>query len=72
MPTLAHVSTKYQVVIPKEIRKKVNIAPRDELMVMLQGKDEIVFKKPITSFRALRGSFKFPKDYLKKERLSWE
>ena len=67
------VSTKYQVVIPKDIRKVLNVQKQDKLLMTLGKGGEIVIKqaKPI-SFKSLIGTFKYPKNYLCNERLSWE
>ncbi len=43
------VSSKYQVVIPKEIREKINLEKGDELQVSLQG-DTIVMRVKPRSF----------------------
>ena len=71
LKTTTHVSVKYQVVIPKEIREKIALAPRDELGVFVEDKNTIVLKKIPSSIKDLKGTYKFPKNYLKNERLSW-
>lgn len=65
-----HVSTKYQVVIPKEIRKSMNIQPHDDLIIYYQG-NNIVITKAKPSIKDLKGTGSFTSDYLKNERLAW-
>ncbi|MBI4235141.1 AbrB/MazE/SpoVT family DNA-binding domain-containing protein [Candidatus Peregrinibacteria bacterium] len=67
----AQVNVKYQVVIPKEVRKIVEVKPNEKMGVFPLDKNTIVLRKIPTSILDLEGSYKFPKDYLKKERLSW-
>ena len=64
------VSTKYQVVIPKAIRRNVAIKPKDKLYIYLEG-EKIILRKTTLSIKELRGSGTFSNDYLKNERLSW-
>lgn len=66
-----HVSTKYQVVIPKKIRNVFPLSPREELTVYVEDENRIVLQKEKISIKNLRGSGSFSKNYLKKERLSW-
>lgn len=54
------VSTKYQVVIPKEARKKINLKPGQRMNVNVVGK-QIVFSKAQVKER-----WNWPEDYYKK------
>ncbi len=49
------VSTKGQVVIPKELREALGIKPGDELLMVRSGDRIIVMKKPESFVEALRG-----------------
>ena len=50
------VSSKYQVVIPKEIRKSMNIRPGAKMQVFeIDGRIELV---PVRPIRELRGKYK--------------
>ncbi|GEM_PF-6531879 len=69
---VAHISTKYQIVIPRTFRKRMKLEPKQKLIVNLLGDDMLIVSKPISSALDLAGSYHFPKDYLKNERLSWE
>ncbi|MBI5754083.1 AbrB/MazE/SpoVT family DNA-binding domain-containing protein [Candidatus Peregrinibacteria bacterium] len=65
------VNIKYQVVIPKEVRKIVHVEPHEKIGIFSVDDHTIVLKKVPKSIRDFRGSCRFPKDYLAKERLSW-
>ena len=47
------ISSKYQVVIPKEARKRLQLKPRQKLMVIEKG--GILFLIPQRSIETLRG-----------------
>ncbi len=70
----ATVSSKYQIVIPREARQSLGLRPGDKLLVVLMGDDMIVLRKPKSFAAAVKGIGKglYPPDYLKKERESWE
>lgn len=67
----AQINVKYQVVIPKEVRKIVHIQPNEELGIFTIDENTILLKKIPKSIRVFKGSWKFSKDYLNKERVSW-
>ena len=46
---------KGQVVIPKEIRQALGIAPGTKLHVRIEGKEVVLFPLPADPIRALRG-----------------
>lgn len=54
--TYGHISPKYQIVIPKEIRKTVQIRPGQKLMIY--AKDNIIYLIPETSVSNLKGACK--------------
>jgi len=72
------VSGKYQVVIPKSIREKINLKKGDELMVSLQGKTIIMRIKPKSFSNYMLGLHKKiwkdieATEYVEKERSSWK
>jgi len=70
----ATLSSKNQIVIPREARQRLGLKPGDKLLVVLKGDDMIVIQKPKSFERATRGLArgKYGRDYLKKERESWE
>lgn len=56
MAVIARVSKRYQVVIPKEVRKKLGIKEGDKVVFEIEG-DEIRIRKVI-DFLSLAGSLK--------------
>jgi AbrB family looped-hinge helix DNA binding protein len=69
----ATVSSKNQIVIPREAREALHLKAGDKVLVSVRGDRVIVLQKP-TRFRdAIRGmGGAYPPDYLRKERESWE
>jgi AbrB family looped-hinge helix DNA binding protein len=70
----ATLSSKNQIVIPREARKALGLKPGDKLLVVVQGDRIIVLQKPKSYAAALQGIGRglYPADYLKKERESWD
>lgn len=77
------VSTKYQVVIPKEVRRKVGIKPGQRMNVHAVGEKVILspahtkekLKWPEDYYKKLGGIWKSSEDidkYLEEEDKSWE
>lgn len=71
------VSTKYQVVIPKEVRKKIDIKPGQKLNIYTAGDQIILSSKmnwPGDHLKQLRGLWKNinVSTFLEEERKSWE
>ena len=54
--SIVKVSSKYQIVIPKEIRKKMNLTPGQNLVVV--EKNGIIHLIPQESVQILRGFVK--------------
>jgi AbrB family looped-hinge helix DNA binding protein len=70
----ATLSTKNQIVIPREAREALGLKPGDKILVVVRGGKVLVLQKPKSYNVALRGlaRSKYPNDYLKKERQSWK
>jgi len=70
----ATLSSKNQIVIPREAREALDLKPGDKLLIVVRGKDVLVLQKPKSYRSAIRGLGRgvYPKDYLHKERESWE
>lgn len=68
------LSSKNQIVIPREARKTLGLKPGDKLLVVAMGNKIIILKKPRSYRAAIAGLGRglYPEDYLKKERDSWE
>ena len=70
----ATLSSKNQVVIPREAREKLGLKPGDKLEFVVQNGMLVMFPTPKSWAKALRGIAKglYPEGYLEKERQSWD
>ena len=70
----ATLSSKNQIVIPREAREALDLKPGDKLLVIVRGGDVLVLQKPKSYHKAIRGLGRglYSKDYLRKERESWD
>jgi AbrB family looped-hinge helix DNA binding protein len=68
------LSSKNQIVIPREARERLGLKPGDKLLVVVQGDVLIVRPQPESFEHALRGIARgvYPPGYLEKERQSWD
>jgi len=70
----ATLSSKNQIVIPKEAREALGLKPGDKLLVTVHNGKIMVMERPAKYHLAIQGlvppGFYGP-DYLKKERASW-
>lgn len=69
----ATLSTKNQIVIPREAREALQVKPGDKLLVVVRGERVIVLEKPKSHHAAIRGIGRdvYSRAHLKKERQSW-
>ncbi len=70
----ATLSSKNQIVIPREAREALHIKAGDKILVVVRGESVIMLRKPAKYHSAIRGlaGGAYPPDYLRKERSSWE
>lgn len=70
----ATLSTKNQIVVPREAREALGLKPGDKILVVVKGPNVLVLQKPKSYHAATRGlgRHKYPKGYLQKERQNWE
>lgn len=70
----AKLSTKNQIVIPREARQALRVKPGDKILVVVRGERVLVLQKPKSHHSAIRGlaHTPYPKDHVKRERQSWE
>jgi AbrB family looped-hinge helix DNA binding protein len=70
----ATISSKNQMVIPREAREALGVKPGDRLLVVVRGNRVIVLQKPRSHHAAIRGLAPslYSRGYLQKERQSWE
>ena len=68
------LSSKNQVVIPREARNALGIKAGDKLLVVVRGDTLILLRKPKKYSRATAGIAKglYPPEYLEKEREGWK
>ena len=67
------LSSKNQIVLPREAREAMKLKGQDELLVVVKGDVTIIMPKPRNYSAALSGSAKglYRRNHLKKERASW-
>jgi AbrB family looped-hinge helix DNA binding protein len=70
----AKLSSKNQIVIPREARDELKLKPGDKLVIVLKGNMIMMFPKPKSWEAAIRGIARglYPEDYIEKERQSWD
>lgn len=70
----ATVSSKHQIVIPRDARQALGLKSGDKVSVVARGNRVLVLQKPRSHRDAIRGLAKspYPARHLKKERQSWE
>lgn len=70
---IVRLSSKNQLVLPKEARTAMHVKAHDELLVVVKDSITIIAPKPKSYRKALSGKAKgiYEKNYLKKERSSW-
>jgi AbrB family looped-hinge helix DNA binding protein len=68
------LSTKYQIVIARDIRDALGVKAGDRLLVVPRGDTVILLRKPKKYSKAITGIGKglYASDYLAKERESWQ
>jgi len=70
----ATLSSKNQIVVPREAREALGVHPGDKLLVVVRGNTVIILPRPRSWTKTLRGLAKasYPEGYLNKERDSWD
>jgi AbrB family looped-hinge helix DNA binding protein len=70
----ATLSSKNQIVIPREAREALQLKPGDKLLIRTYGSKMLILEKPKSYRHAIRGLMRrsYGKEYLHKERESWE
>ncbi len=78
MAATVRVGPKYQVVIPQAIRRKLGLAPRDEVLVEEMGGIIVILPRPKSYTDFITGLGKEiwkgidPKAYVARERADWD
>lgn len=67
------LSSKNQIVIPREIRNALRVKAGNRLIIVGRGETAVLLRKPKLYSKAIAGmaSGLYPPDYLKGERESW-
>ncbi len=70
----ATLSSKNQIVIPREAREVLGLSAGDKLLVVVRGQRVLVLQKPRSHAAGIRGlaGAAYPAHHLRKERQSWE
>lgn len=70
----ATLSSKNQIVIPREAREALQLKPGDKLLIRALGGKILILEKPTSYRNAIRGLMRsgYGNRYLRKERDSWE
>ena len=70
----ATLSSKNQIVIPREAREALGVKAGDKLLVVVRGDRVIILERPASRHAAIRGlgTCKYPRNYIQKERKSWD
>jgi AbrB family looped-hinge helix DNA binding protein len=70
----ATLSSKNQIVIPKEAREALRVKVGDKLLVVVRGDRVIVLQKAKAHHAGIRGIGEgvYSADYLRKERKTWD
>ena len=78
MKTMIKVSSKYQIVIPLEVRKKLNLKSGDRLIIKANDEKIIIYPQPKNYAKYSLGLGKEiwqginATEYVKKERETWK
>jgi AbrB family looped-hinge helix DNA binding protein len=67
------ISTKNQIVVPREVREALDLKADDRLLLVVRGDRAILLPKPKKYSRAVigMGNGVYPSGYLKDERDAW-
>jgi len=67
------ISTKNQIVVPREAREALGVKAGDKLLVIVRGNRVVVLQQPKSYHASIRGLAPglYSRDYLEKKRRSW-
>ena len=69
----ATLSSKNQIVVPREAREALGVKSGDRILVVVRNSTVILLPKPRDHASSIRGIAKpYPRGYLEKERESWD
>jgi AbrB family looped-hinge helix DNA binding protein len=69
----ATLSSKNQIVVPREAREALGVRPGDKLLVVVRGDSVVILPRPRSWTKALRGlaGQPYPAGHVNEERDSW-
>ncbi|HTG60636.1 MAG TPA: AbrB/MazE/SpoVT family DNA-binding domain-containing protein [Terriglobia bacterium] len=72
--TEAKLSSKNQIVVPREAREALKLKAGDKLLMVVRGDVLLMTRKPRSFAKRIEGVARglYPLDYLVRERKSWE
>jgi AbrB family looped-hinge helix DNA binding protein len=72
--TEATLSSKNQIVVPREAREALGVRPGDKLLIVVRGDTVLILPRPESWSKSLRGlaGEPYPDEYLDRERASWD
>jgi AbrB family looped-hinge helix DNA binding protein len=70
----AKLSSRNQIVVPREAREALGVRAGDKLLIAVRGNTVVILPRPNSWTKALRGlaTKPYPEGYLKEERDSWD
>lgn len=72
----ARLSTKYQLVVPKEVREALNLQPNDSIIFLIEGNSVYMRPRPKSFTATLSGLhahvWSNSDEWLERERSTWE
>jgi AbrB family looped-hinge helix DNA binding protein len=70
----AKLSSKNQIVVPRDARKALNLKAGDKLLVVVRGDMLLIRRKPRSFAKRTQGMARglYAPDYLQQERKSWK
>ncbi|MCU1326250.1 MAG: putative Transcriptional regulator, AbrB family [Bryobacterales bacterium] len=69
----ATLSSRNQIVVPKEAREALGVRAGDKLLMVVRGDTVVILPRPRSWTKALRGlaTKPYPENYIDQERDSW-
>lgn len=78
LQSIVKMSSKHQIVIPKDVRQALSLQPGDHLLCRIEGDEILLRPKPKSYTKFLRGLHKDvwrgveARQYVREERRSWD
>ena len=70
----ATLSSKNQIVIPREASEELGVKPGDKLLVIAKDGKVLIMRTPKSFAKAIKGIGRglYPQNYIEQERKSWD